>query len=346
MSDLGEILPAARKLCGGEPGPLLQVHGGGNNRVYRVQGGDGRAYALKTYYAGSGDGLRRLEAEYGGLQFLWGQGVRCVPEPVAIAPGDRCALFGWVDGGRAVVAQEPDIETALLFLRTLHDLSRRPAARALLSAREACLSAEELMQQLHLRRGRLMARAPFHGGLAEFLRTEFDPALIAVTRDVRMAHEAADIPMGRELPAEDCTLSPSDFGFHNAVRRPDGTLTFVDFEYFGWDDPVKLVADFLLHPGMALSEAQRHRFAAGAASVFGGEPLYAWRLRLLFPVYALRWAMIVLNEFLPDQWRRRSYARGEQDRAQILALQLEKARRFVRIAREKEVTYGTPSHAA
>jgi hypothetical protein len=346
MSDLGELIPIARRLCGGEAGSLVQVHGGGNNRVYRVQGGNGRAYALKTYYAASGDGLRRLEAEYGGLQFLWNQGVRCVPEPVAIAAADRCALFAWVDGGRAVTAEDADIEAAVLFLRTLHELSRRPTASELLPAREACLSAEELMQQLHLRRGRLMARAPFHGGLAEFLRTEFDPALIAVTLDVQRAHEKAEIPMTRELPAEDCTLSPSDFGFHNAVRRPDGTLTFVDFEYFGWDDPVKLVSDFLLHPGMILSDAQRRRFAIGAQAVFGSEPSYAWRLHQLYPVYALRWAMIVLNEFLPDQWRRRAFAKGEQERNQVLALQLEKARRFVRIAREKEFAYGSPSYAS
>ena len=37
-------------------------------------------------------------------------------------------------------------------------------------------------------------------------------------------------------------------------------LTFVDFEYFGWDDPVKLTADMLLHPGTPVAAELRSRF--------------------------------------------------------------------------------------
>src|SRR6185503_11886129 len=39
-------------------------------------------------------------------------------------------------------------------------------------------------------------------------------------------------------------LSPSDFGYHNAVLADDETVRFFDFEYAGWDDPAKLVCDF------------------------------------------------------------------------------------------------------
>ena len=46
-------------------------------------------------------------------------------------------------------------------------------------------------------------------------------------------------------------LSPSDFGFHNTIKSKK--LYFIDFEYFGLDDPVKLVIDFILHPGMKLN---------------------------------------------------------------------------------------------
>jgi hypothetical protein len=36
-------------------------------------------------------------------------------------------------------------------------------------------------------------------------------------------------PFDREIPRTERTLSPSDYGFHNALRRPDGTLVFLDF---------------------------------------------------------------------------------------------------------------------
>ena len=60
-----------------------------------------------------------------------------------------------------------------------------------------------------------------------------------------------------EIAPECRTLIPSDLGAHNALRGADGKLYFLDFEYFGWDDPVTSIANFVMHPGMQLSEPQR-----------------------------------------------------------------------------------------
>ena len=48
-----------------------------------------------------------------------------------------------------------------------------------------------------------------------------------------------------KLPRHKQILSPSDFGFHNSLMTINGSLTFIDFDYFDWDDPVKLTADFI-----------------------------------------------------------------------------------------------------
>ena len=42
---------------------------------------------------------------------------------------------------------------------------------------------------------------------------------------------------------EDLQISPSDFGFHNALRTNTGPV-FFDFEFSGWDDPAKTIIDF------------------------------------------------------------------------------------------------------
>jgi thiamine kinase-like enzyme len=60
------------------------------------------------------------------------------------------------------------------------------------------------------------------------------------------------------LPKSQKILSPSDFGMHNAIFDCTGHFTFIDFEYFGWDDPAKLVADFLHHAGQdVISTSER-----------------------------------------------------------------------------------------
>ena len=74
------------------------------------------------------------------------------------------------------------------------------------------------------------------------------------------------------IPRQDRVLSPSDFGFHNALERPDSQLTFVDFEYFGWDDPAKMLSDFLLHPAVDIGHELRQRFLDDMLSAMQPEP--------------------------------------------------------------------------
>ncbi|HYW60109.1 MAG TPA: aminoglycoside phosphotransferase family protein, partial [Xanthobacteraceae bacterium] len=117
-------------------------------------------------------------------------------------------------------------------------------------------------------------------------------------------------------------------------RRADGTLAFLDFEYFGWDDPVKLVADVLHHPGTPLAPRHASRFRAAALAVYGGNgDSFAARLRALYPLFGLRWVLILLNEFLPDRWRQRVVAGEAEPWAQAKARQLARASElFARLA--------------
>ncbi len=133
-----------------------------------------------------------------------------------------------------------------------------------------------------------------------------------------------------ELDPRLWTLSPSDFGFHNALWRTDGTIAFLDFEYFGWDDPAKLACDFLLHPGMNLGEAECGYFMERLPRVFPGDTELVRRVELSYPLYGLRWCMILLNEFLPERWARRAYAGAHADRERAQLRQLDKARAMLR----------------
>ena len=100
----------------------------------------------------------------------------------------------------------------------------------------------------------------------------------------------------------------SDFGFHNAILKESGDLVFLDFEYFGRDDPVKLMADFIWHPGMKLSHSQKIDWVKGAFRIFDDNLGLSKRFSSALPLYGLKWSLIVLNEFLEDGWHKRSYA--------------------------------------
>ena len=138
------------------------------------------------------------------------------------------------------------------------------------------------------------------------------------------------------IPERERTLSPSDFGFHNARRREDGSLVFLDFEYFGWDDPAKLTADILMHPGMALSAEEDEQFRRGLADVYREDEIYGARLSALWPLFGLRWCLILLNEFLPERWFRRAYADGGRDLETAQVQQLDKSAAMLRRVTEEQ----------
>jgi len=125
-------------------------------------------------------------------------------------------------------------------------------------------------------------------------------------------------------------LSPSDFGFHNALRKKNGSLVFLDFEYFGWDDPVKLMCDFAFHPGMALSMEMRKYWFQESLKLYG-EGLIP-RLNASWPLYGLCWVLILLNEFRGDIWKRRCAADSTitDSREDLQQLQLERARNLLK----------------
>jgi len=132
--------------------------------------------------------------------------------------------------------------------------------------------------------------------------------------------------------AEPC---PSRLRFHNSLRRSDGSLAFVDFEYFGWDDPVKLTADILLHPGRPLSLPQRHRFRGAAVRVYGEDPIFERRLGAYLPLLALRWVLILLNELIPERWQRRVLAGDTASWSDAKVRQLNRARGFLAAVPQK-----------
>ena len=325
-------------LAGAKVLSLDPLTGGGNNRVYGAALADGRKVAAKCYPSQEEDPRDRLGVEFGGLSFLADQGVgSALPRPLAADHEAGVALYEWIEG-EAVAAADPaarnpgDVDQALGLLAKLHELRLIPGAKELPPGSDPCFSAADLVTGIAGRRERLGEVAEDNDSLRAFLSGKFDAALEEATQRAVGNYEAAGMDFGAAIGEGERTLSPSDFGFHNARRREDGSLVFLDFEYFGWDDPVKMTADILMHPGMVLSAEEETKFRAGLAEINREDETYGARLSTLWPLFGLRWCLILLNEFLPERWFRRAYADGGRDRETAQALQLDKAEDMLRRA--------------
>jgi hypothetical protein len=318
--DRAGLIAIAERLCGLPVVGAELCRGGGNNRVYRIRT-SAATYALKCYAKTDHENRDRLGHEFEGLLFLKASGIgQMLPAALAVDRASQCALYDWVDGVEVTQHTVEDVDSVLDLLRTLHVARTLAGAASLPNATEAVFSASELLRQIDVRLQRLRRSGADEPELQAFLAEELEPEL-----QIRMSRLVKST-LATELLITQRTLSPSDLGFHNALRRSDGSITFIDFEYFGWDDPVKVSADFLWHPGMELTAIERTRFTDGVKRLYRDDPEFVVRLNALFPFYGIRWVLIVLNEFLPQAWERRSYAGRGRDWDSAKRAQLSKAR--------------------
>lgn len=317
-------------LCGEPIVEMTPVTGGGNNRVYRVQCRE-NVYALKLYPSFEGDGRDRLGAEFTALSFLREHGVGSVPAAVATAryaDGD-IGLYEWIKGSPISDPSDADLNAALELVRCLSAIRSAKSAKAIGPAAEASFSGAELVRQLASRLSRLETVAEEHADLKNLLSKKITPKTKAWVGEARRAYVEQAWDFDDDLGPVHRTLSPSDFGFHNALRSATDGIVFLDFEYFGWDDPVRLVADFLLHPSMEISEDGRAQFVREARTIFADDLGFNRRLNILYPLIGLRWCLILLNEFLPERWARRAFAGAEDNLHTALHRQLQKAARLL-----------------
>jgi len=99
-----------------------------------------------------------------------------------------------------------------------------------------------------------------------------------------------------EVNEDRLCISPSDFGFHNAIRSQNA-IKFIDFEFSGWDDPAKMIVDFFLQPKIPIRTIQAEKLAA---SIFPNntQEIIA-RCATLAPILKTKWLCIILAVLNP-----------------------------------------------
>lgn len=323
-----------------------RIGGGGNSRVYRVVTEDRKQYAAKFYYYNEADNRRRLDTEFYSLKYLWDNGIRCIPRPLFTDADNQCAIYEFIQGERISCNEitEYDIDQATHFLISLNKLSNKRNGDVIYPASEACFSIQAIIENVEYRLRRLRSipkETYFYSELQHFLLDIFIPTFAEISCWCESKLIDAGVAPGHELTEEEKTLSPSDFGYHNALRLPDQRIIFLDFEYFGLDDPAKMICDFVLHPhpAMQLSKDFKQRYVDNLLNYFKHDLNLKKRVEIAYPLFGLKWCTILLNEFVPEFLSRRDFASTEEEgQTKKMIGQFRKAEALLKNIRE---TYGT-----
>lgn len=292
-------LLAEARLSGTYSETLLRS--GANNRVSRLDG-VGWQVILKEYFRHELDPRDRFATEY---RFLTYADTRCrsvVPRPLGGDAESGLALYEFIDGqrdiGRPIV--RGDVDQALSFFRALNVSRHDAEAAGLPPASEACFSLCD-HAALVSRRVEMLRQASTE--VARFANRTLEPIARRLMAEITARPDAT-----RPLSVDERCISPSDFGFHNALMCVDGRWKFIDFEYGGWDDPAKTTCDFFCQPQFPVPIEFFEYFARGIGETLTVKNDLLNRSQALLPLYRLKWACIMLNAALRAGSARRRFA--------------------------------------
>lgn len=325
-----ELAHDASLLLGEPTSPVGLLHRGGNNVLAKIRVGGSRDAVVKRYFRHADDPRDRLATEFSVLSFLWDAGLRCIPEPLTRDDAAAVAVYSFLEGEALVPGAVDAAEGARLgeFLVWLWDLRTTPGAHALPDVSEAAFSVRSYCDLLQRRLLRLETSAP---EIRRLLADEIRPGAEHVMAAAEALARRVGVPLADESEPAGRTLSQGDIGFHNALRRSDGTLAFVDFEYGGWDEPANVIASACLPPAVPLPPRYHLDVLGRLIEQFDGGPELAARVRVIYPLLAVKWSLILLNEFIEVGRERRSFAGALP--SNFATAQIAKSRELLEIAR-------------
>ena len=301
-----------------EPLELVAVRSGRNSAVFKVSSGK-NSWVLKHYFKHDADKRNRLRAEYQFLTFLNQTECQSVAKPISSDEDRQLALYSFLNGEKPSGIKNWHIEQAAQFIVQLHHLRHHPNAQGLEDASDACF---DLGQHIHIvdaRFKQLDRVQPDCAASIAFLnwfKNVLQPTWLKIRWSIFNAQKG--------LTIQKITLSPSDFGFHNTLQY-QGALSFIDFEYAGWDSMAKLTCDFICQPELPISEAHATQFLTKLALETNDLGLKD-QVNILLPLHRIKWCCILLNVFQDVDWQRRCHSGVNS--SDILSNQLNKAKHY------------------
>lgn len=297
---------------------------GGNNCVYQIKTGDAKLLG-KVYYRSPDDQRDRLRHEISFTSYLSTQDLhKSFANEIANDTRYGMACFEWVEGKPCENGEEiPEAhwKQCLNFLSAIQKGRNSDLARELPTASEAAFSISQhwsLLQNRHdyWYEQLVNDRVTLPDDLKDFILRDMETLYQELANKV-LVHK----DFNRVLSFEERILSPSDFGLHNAVVDPKGNLQFIDFEYSGWDDPAKTIADFFCQPKFP---PPMHVYDEMKNCICDMIPeskvkYFLERHKVVNQIITLKWCYILLNGIHPMNSKGKAFANEKLDLRNVLS---------------------------
>jgi hypothetical protein len=295
---------------------IIQMKGGINNHVFRCSSRD-MSWVIKGYPPDQQNQRDRMQAEIEFLQYANLVAPEKVPELIAVDHERRCVVLEHLEGEtfrEGIPPPQGAVSFAVDFFRQLNADHGTANKIVTMAAAESFLNITEHLDNIGKRLEKMDCM-----GLPNELQIQASHLLRAITRRYEYIQVITEdkISRGEILDAirpEERCISPSDFGFHNAIWTREG-VKFIDFEFSGWDDPAKAMLDFILQPRVPIyQEPSPLRATADGKETI----LLDRRYDALRPILSLKWLCIILSVLSKERLEQISRLRPDQEAMSLI----------------------------
>jgi hypothetical protein len=309
-----DVVTRVRRELGRAVVRAVALPGGANNRLYELVAADGGRLLLKAYFPDERD---RLGREFGTLAFLCGRGFAELPRALVRGDKQRYGVYSFEEGAVRRGAELSVAEAVAIarFWAELHRLGPDDVEVDLPRAISGCFSVRDNLEVIRTRLRDFLA--------SPSLRSY--PELIAFVAETPVAAEIESLiatalsglprrEIDAVLPRSAWRLTNGDSGPHNVLLRPDSRICVLDWEYAGWEDPVRMAVEFVSHIGaVGMRPEVRRAFLGTYAAAAGLTDRDLRRLRQTELLYAINWAAVHLTGMTETKLASRRFALADFD---------------------------------
>ena len=275
---------------------INQLKGRKNSKIYKIEFKNKNYAIIKQYPDRINDRRLRIEREIEAFKILKKYKFDNVPRVIEYNKDFNVLIMEYINGYTPKKISPEDLDQSIKFIKKIKKIKIKKQNYPFFAV-ESCENFKNLLNQINYKFNDLVKVSNNSRILKKHLNNTLKKTinnLLKSTKQLKIYKILFKKTKNNHL-----ILSPSDFGFHNTIKSKK--LYFIDFEYFGLDDPVKLVIDFILHPGMRLKLQLKKKWLRANLSIFSNDKYFKERLTFLIPFFAIRWALIVLNDFKVKQ---------------------------------------------
>ena len=243
-----------------------------------------KQYKLKI----SNQSKQRIKNEFNLVRILSKSNINFQPIPYKYDANYEFALYEWIDGKSPISFNKHFTNKLMSFLYLLN-ISNSKNKVFIKNASSACFSFNDIFIQF---KKRLNAFYDLKNNKLDVYLDQLNNFFEFLSKNLQKIRH-------KKFPKKELILSPSDLSLKNFIKAKN-EIYFIDYEYFGIDNAVKLLSDIILHPNNNLSKKQITYLFKNYNNFF--IQINKKRFKQCFYLYGLIWCMIILNPLKSGQF--------------------------------------------